>query len=63
MISHLLQVGNIMHDVYEISSILEHIREALQKNEQPLAFEKVHELQDKQNNTPLNIAITGQCDW
>ena len=39
---------------------VEEIKEALQNNNQALAIEKIQEYLDRQNNTPLNIAITGE---
>ncbi|XP_036961231.1 interferon-inducible GTPase 5-like [Acanthopagrus latus] len=39
---------------------VEEIKAALQKNNQALAMEKIKEYVDKQNNIPLNIAITGE---
>ncbi|XP_030278612.1 interferon-inducible GTPase 5-like [Sparus aurata] len=38
----------------------EEIKEALQNNNQALAIEKIQERLDKENNTPLKIAITGE---
>ncbi|KAM8755521.1 interferon-inducible GTPase 5-like [Acanthopagrus schlegelii] len=40
---------------------LEEIRDALKNNNPALAIAKIQEYLDKQNNTPLNIAITGEC--
>ena len=39
---------------------VEEIKAALQKNNQALAIAKIKEYVDKQNNIPLNIAITGE---
>ncbi|XP_042338462.1 T-cell-specific guanine nucleotide triphosphate-binding protein 2-like [Plectropomus leopardus] len=38
----------------------EDIKEALESNNQALAAEKIREYLDKENNTPLNIAVTGE---
>ncbi|TMS20992.1 Interferon-inducible GTPase 5 [Larimichthys crocea] len=37
------------------------IKEALQNSNQALAAAKIQELLEKETNTPLNIAITGEC--
>ncbi|XP_035530189.1 interferon-inducible GTPase 5-like [Morone saxatilis] len=42
------------------SEFTEGIKEALQNNNQALAAAKIQEYLDQQNNTPLNIAITGE---
>ncbi|XP_030278608.1 interferon-inducible GTPase 5-like isoform X1 [Sparus aurata] len=39
---------------------VEEIKEALQNNNQALAIAKIQEYLDRQNNIPLNIAITGE---
>ncbi|XP_030280352.1 interferon-inducible GTPase 5-like [Sparus aurata] len=39
---------------------VEKIKEALQNSNQALAMEKISEYLDRQNNIPLNIAITGE---
>lgn len=40
--------------------IKEEIKEALLKNDKPLAISKIEEFLNKEKNTPLNIAITGE---
>uniref|UniRef100_A0A3B4H6M0 Interferon-inducible GTPase 5-like n=1 Tax=Pundamilia nyererei TaxID=303518 RepID=A0A3B4H6M0_9CICH len=40
--------------------IKEEIKEALLKNDKPLAIAKIEEFLNKEKNTPLNIAITGE---
>ncbi|XP_051249518.1 interferon-inducible GTPase 5 [Dicentrarchus labrax] len=42
------------------SELTEEIKEALQNNNQALAAAKIQELLEKENNIPLNIAITGE---
>uniref|UniRef100_A0A3Q3EHX8 IRG-type G domain-containing protein n=1 Tax=Labrus bergylta TaxID=56723 RepID=A0A3Q3EHX8_9LABR len=37
------------------------IKEALEKNDQDLARAKIQEYLDKDQNVPLNIAVTGEC--
>uniref|UniRef100_A0A3Q3EID7 IRG-type G domain-containing protein n=1 Tax=Labrus bergylta TaxID=56723 RepID=A0A3Q3EID7_9LABR len=37
------------------------IKEALEKNDQNLAVAKIQEYLDKDQNVPLNIAVTGEC--
>ncbi|XP_028250433.1 interferon-inducible GTPase 5-like [Parambassis ranga] len=41
--------------------LAEVIKEVLQNSDQTLAVEKINEFLDKQNNTPVNIAVTGEC--
>ncbi|XP_063353847.1 interferon-inducible GTPase 5-like [Pelmatolapia mariae] len=45
---------------FEIETVREEIKEALLKNDKSLAITKIKELLDKERNTPLNIAITGE---
>ncbi|XP_028251459.1 interferon-inducible GTPase 5-like [Parambassis ranga] len=40
--------------------LAEVIKEVLQNSDQTLAVEKINEFLDKQNNIPLNIAVTGE---
>uniref|UniRef100_A0A3Q4GTD7 IRG-type G domain-containing protein n=1 Tax=Neolamprologus brichardi TaxID=32507 RepID=A0A3Q4GTD7_NEOBR len=49
------------YDVYNVEdSQAEEIKEALLNNDKSLAITKIKELLDKEKNTPLNIAITGE---
>uniref|UniRef100_A0A3Q2WHR5 IRG-type G domain-containing protein n=1 Tax=Haplochromis burtoni TaxID=8153 RepID=A0A3Q2WHR5_HAPBU len=45
---------------FEIETVREEIKEALLNNDKSLAITKIKELLDKERNTPLNIAITGE---
>ncbi|CAK6962115.1 interferon-inducible GTPase 5-like [Scomber scombrus] len=47
-------------DIQVDCELMEEIKEALQNNELLLAAEKIQKYLDKCNNTPLNIAITGE---
>ncbi|CAK6962116.1 interferon-inducible GTPase 5-like [Scomber scombrus] len=47
-------------DIQVHCELMEEIKEALQNNELLLAAEKIQKYLDKCNNTPLNIAITGE---
>uniref|UniRef100_A0A671U6F1 IRG-type G domain-containing protein n=1 Tax=Sparus aurata TaxID=8175 RepID=A0A671U6F1_SPAAU len=49
----------IMDTPHDCKSV-EEIKDALQNNNQALAIAKIQEYLDRQNNIPLNIAITGE---
>uniref|UniRef100_UPI0037E91B20 interferon-inducible GTPase 5-like n=1 Tax=Semicossyphus pulcher TaxID=241346 RepID=UPI0037E91B20 len=50
-----------MGDPFDSRIIQQEIREALQNNNQALAVAKIQEYLEKEKNTPLNIAVTGEC--
>ena len=56
----LLQLSRITMATPHDFQPVEEIRDALKKNNPALAIEKIQEYLDKQNNTTLNIAITGE---
>ena len=56
----LLQLSRITMATPHDFQPVEEIRDALKKNNPALAIAKIQEYLDKQNNTTLNIAITGE---